>query len=345
MKSLLRPALRAGVLACCLLTPWAASAQDADRALGPIRLVRPLSPHTIEILYKEADSAYRGERWTAAMQGFRVLIGYEPGHGRSWFRIGNLHQQRRQYVAAAGAYRRAAAAIDPTAPDVPAGDAVVRNKALLNLALVNAELARDALSQFEPSSDEEAGMLNEVRANVGEVHDESQRRARMPLPTHGPRDWADSGVNPWGERAGAQRRSSAPGTQTAYPEPDQVRSRPVARAVPHNNVPGRARSDPGAAASGAPIDARPEGPSNATAWSRRSTVMPQPPVESRSSGPAFVPASGTSDRPLLRTAVERNWTDRSDRSDRYDRSDRSDRYDDEPEVRPQIEYLRGVPRQ
>lgn len=126
MKSLL--ARHSGpVFSLAACSPWAASAQDADRALGPIRLVRPLSPHTIEMLYKEADSAYRGERWTAAIRGFRVLIGYEPGHGRSWFRIGNLHQQRRQYVAAAGAYRRAAAAIDPTAPDVPAGDAVVRN--------------------------------------------------------------------------------------------------------------------------------------------------------------------------------------------------------------------------
>jgi len=33
---------------------------------------------------------------------------------------------------------------------------------------------------------------------------------------------------------------------------------------------------------------------------------------------------------VLRTSAERGWVER---------------YDDEPEVRPQIEYLRGVPRQ
>ena len=50
----------------------------------------------------------------------------------------------------------------------------------------------------------------------------------------------------------------------------------------------------------------------------------------RAPAPVFVPAAGSSDRPVLRTSAERGWVER---------------YDDEPEVRPQIEYLRGVPRQ
>lgn len=349
MTILPRPTLRVSALVCCLAVPWGAHAQDADRVLGPIRLVRPLSPHTIEMLYKEADSAYRGERWTAAMQGFRTLVGYEPAHGRAWFRIGNLHQQRRQLVAAAGAYRRATAAIDPTAPDVPAADAAVRNKALLNLAFVNAELARDALAQLEPSSDEEASVLTEARAHVGELHDDVLRRTRPANPASAGRDWPDPTASRPADHAGPARRSALE-VQTGSVAPEPMRYRSTVQAPPPPVVGGHAA---GLSAPSAPVYASPrsgsvrlqepsapgraEAAANAASWARRPAMVPAAPNEMRvvpnemrAPAPVFVPAAGSSDRPVLRTSAERGWVER---------------YDDEPEVRPQIEYLRGVPRQ
>jgi len=357
MKFRLHTTLCASALAAtCLATPATAIAQDADRVLGPIRLVRPLSPHTIEMLYKEADSAYRGERWTAAMQGFRILVGYEPAHGRAWFRIGNLHQQRRQYVAAAGAYRRASAAIDPSAPDVPATEAIVRNKALLNLALVNTELARDALTQVEPMSDEEESALNEVRTQVSELHEEAGRRTRVSEQTvidRGPgsgRMWGNAEPEPVRPRATGRNFTAAPAppaapmpvrTRSEFAAPHPFSGSPAADQSPSAQTPhagGMAPASvpvPRGSRAGAArfieagVQPWPEVPTDAAPWSRRATSGAPPNVEARLPGQWHPPAEPLPEPRSVRRSAERSW---------------ADRYDDEPEVRPQVEYVRGAPR-
>ncbi len=405
MKTRFRSAASAvaATAAACSLTLAAsppASAQDADRVLGPIRLVRPLAPETMERLYEEADAAYRGERWTAAMQGFRALVGYEPGHGRAWFRIGNLHQHRRQYLAAAGAYRRASAAADPGGPDAPPAEAMVRNKALLNLALVNLEMAREALAYVEPHSDGQGDVLGDVRMQLDEVRDQAERRARSLGPDGFGRPPADPAQVETADTAASIRR--LPGARGAelHAEPDPTRPRFANRIQSAAPAPTRTRTEPFAPAayvapsppasympptappaylaptpplplspplprtaatqSGASYPAREAAPqpraasspqaghgayprsegqvSNA-AWSRNGASVPQPAAVTRA-GYGSIPAAALPERARDRAYAERSWAERA-----YADRSSADRYeDDEAELRPQIEYLRGAPR-
>ena len=88
-----------------------------------------------------AESAYRAGQSTRAMESFRAVVASNPECHSAWLRIGNLHQQRRQFVSAEAAYRRAATRAS-------AGDPV-QAKALMNLALVKLEQARALLAQAQ----------------------------------------------------------------------------------------------------------------------------------------------------------------------------------------------------
>jgi len=106
------------------------SAQRADR---------------VERMHAEAEAAYRARRWSQALAGFNAVVAIDPDHAKSWLRIGNVQQTRRQWIAAASAYRKAA-----RQPAEGGGaDDVTRAKALVNLAAVNLELARAALAEFD----------------------------------------------------------------------------------------------------------------------------------------------------------------------------------------------------
>ncbi len=92
------------------------------------------------------ELAYRERRADEALQIFQRIVAAEPGLAHAWLRIGNLHQQRRQWFQALSAYRRAA-----TRPGADAGELAqaTRRKALHNLAAINLELARQSLREIE----------------------------------------------------------------------------------------------------------------------------------------------------------------------------------------------------
>lgn len=92
------------------------------------------------------EQAYRERRADEALQIFQRIVAAEPGLAHAWLRIGNLHQQRRQWFQALSAYRRAA-----TRPGADAGELAqaTRRKALHNLAAINLELARQSLREIE----------------------------------------------------------------------------------------------------------------------------------------------------------------------------------------------------
>ena len=95
-------------------------------------------------LLAEGEAAYRARRADEALAAFQRVVALDPAHALSWLRIGNLHQQRRDWFKALAAYRRVAArsageGIDPA----------LRAKALHNLAMINLELAQQTLRTLE----------------------------------------------------------------------------------------------------------------------------------------------------------------------------------------------------
>lgn len=133
------------------------SAQTADR---------------VERLHADAEAAYRAKRWSQALAGFNAVVAIDPDHAKSWLRIGNVQQSRRQWIAAASAYRKAAR--QPV--EGGGADDVTRAKALVNLASVNLELARAALAEFDriaPGSLPGAALRS--RDEVGAAVDDTSR--------------------------------------------------------------------------------------------------------------------------------------------------------------------------
>jgi uncharacterized membrane protein (UPF0127 family) len=153
------PAALPTALPTALPSALAAAQPNPRAALPPLTLVRPLAPETLTRLLDDADSLYRGRQWTRAMEAYQGLVELDPGNRTAWLRIGNLHHQRNQLGAAAGAYRKAAQGSVPTRPpadgrpipDSPAAPdmAETRGKALANLAAVNLELARESLAELQ----------------------------------------------------------------------------------------------------------------------------------------------------------------------------------------------------
>lgn len=95
-------------------------------------------------LMADGEAAYRARRADEALAAFQRVVALDPGHALAWLRIGNLHQQRRDWFKALAAYRRVAArssgeGIDPA----------LRAKALHNLAMINLELAQQTLRTLE----------------------------------------------------------------------------------------------------------------------------------------------------------------------------------------------------
>lgn len=95
-------------------------------------------------LLDEGEAAYRSRRSDAALAAFERVVALDPDNALAWLRIGNLHQQRRDWFKALGAYRRVAARSGGEGFD-PA----LRAKALYNLAMINLELAQQTLRTLE----------------------------------------------------------------------------------------------------------------------------------------------------------------------------------------------------
>lgn len=95
-------------------------------------------------LLADGEAAYRARRHDEALAAFQRVVEIDDGQALAWLRIGNLHQQRRDWFKAMSAYRRVASRSGGDGTD-PA----LRHKALYNLALLNLELAQQSLRALE----------------------------------------------------------------------------------------------------------------------------------------------------------------------------------------------------
>lgn len=97
----------------------------------------------------EAETLYRASRLDEALAAFRTIVGADPGHAHAWLRIGNVLHRKREWFDALSAYRKAAR---------PQADPAIREKAVYNVALLNLELARQALKRLERIRGEQGGL-------------------------------------------------------------------------------------------------------------------------------------------------------------------------------------------
>jgi len=125
----------------------AVSATDAQAAEAPAAAaIRPVPEPSAERRpaigdrLAEAEAHYRGGRFDEALPAFRAIVDADPDHAHAWLRIGNLLHRKRDWFDALSAYRRAAR---------PQADAVIREKAVYNVALLNLELARQAIKRLD----------------------------------------------------------------------------------------------------------------------------------------------------------------------------------------------------
>lgn len=121
-----------------------------------------------------AEAVYRARRWASALDAYQAIVATEPVHALAWLRIGNLHQRRRQWLQAASAYRKAARDDGVLAGTVDTSAAAldeIRTKALVNLAIVNLELAEAALAQIDRLPAHLVGARDAAASAVQRVRD------------------------------------------------------------------------------------------------------------------------------------------------------------------------------
>jgi tetratricopeptide (TPR) repeat protein len=196
-------------------------------------------------LMADGEAAYRARRADEALAAFQRVVALDPGHALAWLRIGNLHQQRRDWFKALAAYRRVAArssgeGIDPA----------LRAKALHNLAMINLELAQQTLRTLErmgpaaaaagprePLSAAVAAARRRLEAFAppgGPSRSATTSTARpaaaassAPAPVPAPR--APSGARPsqkGSSRAAASASASAHAAEPELPQIDYIRGAP-----------------------------------------------------------------------------------------------------------------------
>lgn len=95
----------------------------------------------------DAETLYRASRFDEALLAFRSIVDAEPAHAHAWLRIGNILHRKREWFDALSAYRKAAR---------PQADPAIREKAVYNVALLNLELARQAMKRLERIRNEQA---------------------------------------------------------------------------------------------------------------------------------------------------------------------------------------------
>lgn len=164
----------------------AASMPFARAVLGPLRLVRPLEPETIERAVQEADSLYLGLKASEAHAAFAAVVELDPLNAFAWLRLGNLHQRAGRDGEALDAYARASAV-----PPVSAAAAEARGKALLNIALLSVARAGRAMDELdamnavalEAAREAAATQVAEQRLRADRATaSQSDTEARWPVP-------------------------------------------------------------------------------------------------------------------------------------------------------------------
>lgn len=118
---------------------------EAQRILGPLVLLRPLSTDAIERLYGEADGHYQGRAQRQAFDALMQLLELVPDHVPGWLRLGNLLQQRHDVTLASRAYRRCV----ELSRIQGAQAAEFGHKALFNLASISLQRAQEAVLELE----------------------------------------------------------------------------------------------------------------------------------------------------------------------------------------------------
>ena len=186
-------------------------------------------------LLNEGEAAYRARRNDAALAAFEKVVALDADQALAWLRIGNLHQQRRNWFKALGAYRRVAARSGGDGLD-PA----LRAKALYNLAMINLELAQQALRTLESIGPPAAA------AGPREPLSAAVAAARRRLEAFASPDERAAVSGPAAAGSTGSRSEASTGTaaaaQTLAPAP-----RAPSRAVPSRAVPSRearARGEP-----------------------------------------------------------------------------------------------------
>ena len=175
-ESLGRPAgrVRHTVCAVALLglfanTPgWAQGGRPHGTAGGIAAAANPDSRSAPDSAEQLAERLYGDGELDAAMQIYRRRIARDPVDSFAWLRIGNIEHRKTRLLPAASAYRKAArAANGPRAEQQK-----IRAKALLNLAIVNLELAGQAIAEYDRSGDGVAsGQARRMRQQAGqELH-------------------------------------------------------------------------------------------------------------------------------------------------------------------------------
>ena len=186
-------------------------------------------------LLNEGEAAYRARRNDAALAAFEKVVALDADQALAWLRIGNLHQQRRNWFKALGAYRRVAARSGGDGLD-PA----LRAKALYNLAMINLELAQQALRTLESIGPPAAA------AGPREPLSAAVAAARRRLEAFAPPDERAAVSGPAAAGSTGPRSEASSGTasaaQTLAPAPRAPSRAAPARAVPSREA--RARGEP-----------------------------------------------------------------------------------------------------
>lgn len=186
-------------------------------------------------LLNEGEAAYRARRNDAALAAFEKVVALDADQALAWLRIGNLHQQRRNWFKALGAYRRVAARSGGDGLD-PA----LRAKALYNLAMINLELAQQALRTLESIGPPAAA------AGPREPLSAAVAAARRRLEAFAPPDERAAVSGPAAAGSTGSRSEASTGTaaaaQTLAPAPRAPSRAAPARAVPSREA--RARGEP-----------------------------------------------------------------------------------------------------
>ena len=126
---------------------------------------RTLDPATLRRFEAEADALYRGSAPQVAdaelVRLYETLATAAPQRRtHAWLRIGNIHQRAGAVGAAMDAYRKALHEADADAQPAAAADS--RRKALLNLASLALEQARQALASLPPSLPTAGGHVEQL---------------------------------------------------------------------------------------------------------------------------------------------------------------------------------------
>lgn len=152
------------------------AARLGDQRLGPLVLASPIAAATIERVLAEGESEYRARRIAQALESFRQVAEIDPSNALAWLRIGNLHQQLGEFAPAAAAYRMAAGTVDLDRWRE------VRDKALLNLALLGLDEADAALAQLEsePLPPALAAARSQVAGDLAGARARSRRALARP---------------------------------------------------------------------------------------------------------------------------------------------------------------------